>query len=272
MKNLQRVGGMLLAATAMPGEPYDDLKELYGRLLGQWVLEMNHVTALIGGFDSQQKHIGQEGVIFTTVSKERQAAAVKFLNDHAFKSPSFAVRPEVLRRVEPAGVLARIKNSQQRILNGLLNPARFDRLVEQEALDGIKAYKPTEFLTDLRRGIFSELAAAQVTVDAYRRNTQRLLIDTLADRLNGRIPVTDDARAFFRGELRSLAASIRVAVRKAADRATRLHLEDAQDQIAKALDPRFLRPAAAPAGGPNQQTFDELEILSCFPDYGIRLP
>ena len=36
IKNLKRVADMLLPATSHPGEPYDDLEELYGRMLGQW--------------------------------------------------------------------------------------------------------------------------------------------------------------------------------------------------------------------------------------------
>ena len=32
-------------------------------------LEMNHVAAIVGGFNSQQKHIGQEGVRFTPVPR-----------------------------------------------------------------------------------------------------------------------------------------------------------------------------------------------------------
>jgi hypothetical protein len=111
-----------------------------------------------------------------------------------------------------------------------------------------------------------------VKIDAYRRNTQRLFLDTLAERLNGRAPATDDARAFVRGELRNLAASIRAALSKSSNRATRLHLDDALDQIAKALDPKFLRPAGAPGPGPNPPTFDEIEEMdsrNCFPDYAI---
>jgi hypothetical protein len=272
MKNLQRVGSMLLSATTgKAGEPYDDLAEVYGRLLGQWVLEMNHVAALIGGFESQQKHAGQEGVRFVTVPKDRQAAAVKFLNDNAFKAPAFALHADVLRRIEPSGVLDRLKISQQRILTAVLNPARFSRLVEQEAIDGAAAYKPTDFLGDLRKGIWSELAAPQVKIDAYRRNTQRLFIDALSDRLNGRLPATDDARAFFRGELRTLSASIREALPRTMDRATRLHLEDAQDQITKALDPKFIRPAAGPVILFNTLDSEGIDPERCFPDYAIRL-
>jgi hypothetical protein len=272
---------MLLKATTKPGEAYADLEELYGRLLGQWVLEMNHVAALVGGFDSRQKHGGQDGVRFLPIPRARQVAAVRFLNEHAFKPPSFALQPDVLRRIEPAGVLERLETAQQRVFGALLAPARMARLVEQEAIDGAAAYKPTDFLRDLRTGVWSELGAPEVKIDAYRRNTQRLFIEVLADRLNGRTPVTDDARAFFRGELRTLNASLAAALPKARDRATRLHLEDARDQIAKALDPRFARPAPVP-GGPQSgldgefvddadgKLFEEIGPLNCFPDFAIR--
>ena len=36
IKNLKRVADMLLPATSHMGEPYDDLEELYARMLGQW--------------------------------------------------------------------------------------------------------------------------------------------------------------------------------------------------------------------------------------------
>src|SRR6187402_1379424 len=52
--NLKRVAKLLVpASTSETGAPYDDLSELYGRMLGQWTLEMNHVAAIVGGFNSQ---------------------------------------------------------------------------------------------------------------------------------------------------------------------------------------------------------------------------
>jgi hypothetical protein len=280
MKNLERVGKMLLPATTTEkGEPYDDLTEVYGRLLGQWVLEMNHVSSIVGGLDSQQKHIGQEGVRFTPVSRERQVAAVQFLHQNAFKVPSFATNPDILRRMEPVGVLDRVKTSQTRVLTTLLNNARLGRLIEQEAIDGSSAYNPTDFLADVRKGIWSELAAPQVKVDAYRRNLQTSYLEVLGDKINGRVPVTGDIRAFVRGELATLKGSIAAALPKTSDRATRLHLQDAQDQIAKILDPKFEKGGTAPLvivpatglefdGEATESGWFNPEI--CFPDYAIH--
>ena len=42
-------------------------------MLGQWAPEMNHVAAIVGGFNSQQKHIGQPGVLFTPIPRDEQA-------------------------------------------------------------------------------------------------------------------------------------------------------------------------------------------------------
>ena len=280
IKNLKRVADMLLPATSHPGEPYDDLEELYGRMLGQWATELNHVAGLVGGFNSQQKHAGQDGVRFTIVPKERQAAAVRFLNENAFATPSWAVRPEILRRIEVVGALARINAAQERVLNSLLNNTRFDRLVEQEALDGVASYKPADFLFDVRKGIWSELDAGPVRIDVYRRNLQNSYLDLLSAKLNGRPPVTDDYRALIRAELRDLNTAITTAQARATDRQTRAHLADAKDQIAKALDPKFSPPAPTTPTSPfgfddelkfNVSSFEDFNEADCWPDYAIRL-
>ena len=284
LKNLERVAGMLLEATAVPGDPYDDLDELYGRLVGQWATEMNHVAAVVGGFTSQQKHFGQDGVRFTTIPRETQAGAVAFLNDHAFTTPMFLVDPEILRRIEPVGVLDRIRTSQARVLRTLMSSDRLLRLVEQQALDGDVAYAPTDFLADLRGGVWRELDEAEVEIDAYRRNVQRTYLEVIDDRLNGRSPAEDDARPFLRGELRALDRSAATALARVSDRATRLHLEDVQDQIARTLNPP--PGASGSSGGESSRAFDDLDLVgilddpwsglshdgeSCWPDYAVRV-
>ena len=273
IKNLKRVADMLLPATSHPGEPYDDLEELYARMLGQWATELNHVTAIVGGFNSQQKHGGQDGVRFVIVPREKQAMAVRFLNENAFATPTWAVKPDILRRIEPMGALARVNAAQERVLNSLFSNTRFDRLVEQEAIDGAIAYRPSDFMSDVRRGIWSEIEAGPVKIDVYRRNLQNSYIDLLSNKLNVRPSVTDDYRALIKAELRDLSTAINAAMPRATDRATRAHLADARDQIAKALDPKFA-PPTTPAPTFNPFGFDEEDEqynFNCWPDYAIRI-
>ncbi len=293
LKNLQRVAKLLLpATTAKQGEPYEDLAELYGRMLGQWTLEMNHVGAIVGGFNTQEKYVGQAGVIFTPVPRAHQIEAVKFLNENAFATPVWAIDPEILRRIEPIGALNRIRNAQDSVLNNLLSSARFARLVEQAALDGRGSYAPAEFLTDVREGVWSELDAPHVRIDAYRRNLQRAYLDLANNKVNGSavsLPTglppgfptaffasSGDERPLYRAQLRELSAEINTALAKTADRDTRAHLEGARDQIAKILDPKFA-PSSAATGNVIRIGFDRSDPFSaiaepgtCWPDYVIR--
>jgi hypothetical protein len=271
VKNLQRVTKMLMTATAWKdGETYDDLSEMYGRVISQWQLEMNHVTQIVGGFNSQEKAIGQEGRIFSLVEKQRQAEAVKFLVDNAFTPPMWLVDEEILRRIEAVGVIDRIHNAQQSVLNSLMNSARFGRLVEQETLDGARAYSPVEFLTTVRRGVWKELDNPQVKIDAYRRGLQRSYLTLVNNKLNpaaaeapaggaaagrggrGGGAAPGDEKPMYRSELRTLKGAIAAAIAKATDPETKAHLEASRDEIDRILDPKFLPPApaaGAAAGG-----------------------
>mgnify|MGYP001435774852 CR=1 FL=1 len=260
VRNLERVAAMLLDATHTPGEPYDDLDGVYGRLVGQWATEMNHVAAIVGGFRSQQKHIGQDGVRFTPLPRDTQAGAVAFLNEQAFTTPMFLIDPEILRRIEPVGALERLRSGQARVLRTLLSGARVERLVEQEALDGDQAYAATDFLADLRSGLWRELSDDDVRIDAYRRNVQRVYLDQVEGQLGS--SGTGDARSFFRGELRALDRAVAAALPQTVDRATRLHLEDVRDRVAETLDPT----RAASGGNGIRGLADEAEPGGSWPD------
>jgi uncharacterized protein DUF4953/uncharacterized protein DUF5117/uncharacterized protein DUF5118 len=273
VKNLQRVAKMLMSATAYKeGETYNQLSELYGRMLGQWSTEMTHVAGIVGGFNSQEKVVGQEGRVYTLIPKEKQQAAVKFLLESAFTTPAWMIDEEILRRIEPVGVIDRIRTGQNRVLASLMSSVRYARLAEQEALDGDRAYSPVEFLGAVRKGIWKELDGPQVKIDPYRRELQRSYLHEVNNKLNpveraaaaggGRgAPVPDgepvplrvtssgDEKPMYRTELKALSAAIGAAIAKTSDHETKAHLEASKDEIAKILDPKFAPPAAPAAAG-----------------------
>lgn len=242
LKNLQRVMDMLLPALSRPGEPYDDLKDMYSHVVEQWNNEMRPVAHLIGGVEEQEKHFGQEGPRFSLVPKEKQAAAVRFLNENAFQTPSFLLRPDVLQRIAPTGALDTIKSMQMGMLEDVLEEGKLTRLIEQETLNGDKAYRPTAFLADVRRGIWREIDAPSVKIDAYRRNLQGGYVQVMAEKIGAKQAIDDLGRPYYRAELTTLNAEIARALPKTTDAETRAHLENMHDQIAKALDPKFLPP------------------------------
>jgi hypothetical protein len=265
---------MLMPATAYKeGDTYEQLGELYARLLSQWSTEMSHVANVIGGFNTQEKTVGQEGRIFNLIPKERQREALKYLLENAFLTPSWMVDEEILRRIEPVGVINRIHTAQNRVLTSLMNSARFARLLEQSMLDGALALSPVEFLSSVRKGLWKELDGAAVKIDPYRRELQRSYLQAINTKLNpppaaatalpfgppdqggrgGARPASSgDEKPMYRAELRALSATLTAALAKTTDPETKAHLDASKDEIARILDPKFAPPApaaATPAGG-----------------------
>ena len=259
LANIKRLVPMLLpAATTDKLEDYDLLNDLYDRLVGQWGLEMNHVAVVVGGVWRHEKYPDQAGVIHTPVPKARQAEAVRFLNEEAFKTPAYFLDSEVLRRIEPSGFVDRIRVRQTALLSALFQDQRLARLAEQGAtLPAGTAYTLSDLLADVRRGIFSELESAQPSVDAYRRNLQEAFVDQMDRLINTPLATLPppqfaffpgvtatnrptDARALARFELQGLQTSLRAAAPKAppGDRSTRAHFVDLQARIDRVLNSR----------------------------------
>jgi hypothetical protein len=253
LRNIARVARLLEpATTAREGETYEDLAELHRELVGQWTREVGHVARIPGGLSKQTKVVGQEGAVYTPISEARQRAAVEFLNEQAFRTPSYLIDPTVLRKLEPTGSLERIGNAQRSVLNTLLDNGRLQRMIETEALArGANVYTLGEMLGDLRRGLWSEIYRGGA-IDPYRRRLQRTYVELVASKLNppptpAGIPAqfatllgaqsAPDARALLRGELVDLDRELATAIARTGDRTTRLHLQDARAQIERVLDP-----------------------------------
>ncbi|HEY2825538.1 MAG TPA: zinc-dependent metalloprotease, partial [Gemmatimonadales bacterium] len=266
--NIKRLMPMIMpATTADKLDTYGDMASLYNNVVGQWGREINGVAQVVGGVYHTDKYPGQAGPVYTPVPRERQAAAVKFLNDNVFQTPMYLLDPQIQRLTENEGSLSRIRARQDAVLTTILNDDKLARLADQAATATAAdpAYTLADLFGDLRHGIFSELAdTSRVTVDAYRRNMQRALVEQL-DRLvngtsaaggaggrggrGGASPRPADARALARLELKDLETMVSNAVPHASDRMTQAHLEDLKADIQKALDKTPSEGGAAAGGG-----------------------
>lgn len=252
--NIKREVQYLIPATRKPMEGWDDLDMLYGRLIGQWQTELGHVANIVGGVDSREQYGNQDELRFTPISRDRQRRAVAFLVENAFPTPTFFLVDEILRRIEPSGNVARITSGQGRILNSILRDDRLIRLSEHA--HGVRSgstYTPMELLSDIRSGLFSELASNR-EIDVYRRTLQRMYVEALDTKINpeppaagaaqsaGRAPTRpqldpelSDIYAVVRAELRALGDDIRQAAAGASG-LKKAHLEDLLYRIETALE------------------------------------
>jgi hypothetical protein len=179
--NLQRVVPNLIAWTTKPGEDYEDLKELYGEALGMWSRYMGHVVSLIGGVQVDQKTADQRGAVYTAVPQARQRAALRFLNEHAFRTPTWLAPAAILTRIGPPAGQTSLVANQAGVVSQLLDTRRLERLGAAEALDPANAYPLATYFGDLRRALWGARAAdPAIVLDASRRALQRVYLERLA--------------------------------------------------------------------------------------------
>jgi hypothetical protein len=258
IRSIRQIAPLLVKSTVQPGRNYDDLEQMYGRLIGQWATELRHVAWVVGGTEAQEKYAGQPGERFKPLPRVRQKEAVRFLQENAFATPTYFLRDDILRYIENEGAIRRINQAQNGILSTLFNDRRMERLIENEALaeDRGDVYTLAELLTDVRLGLWREITTGSVRIDAFRRELQRSYLNQVNNKINppaftapagapagfaaqvGPARSTSDVRSLFKEELRTLDADVARAVSRAADRETRAHLNDVRDQIRKVLDPK----------------------------------
>ncbi|WP_029037805.1 zinc-dependent metalloprotease [Salinimicrobium xinjiangense] len=249
IKNLKRIIPNLIEWTAEDGKNYDDLETMYGQVLGQYNRYMGHVAANVGGVIKETKTYDQEGPVFFHVTADKQKKAMNFLQDELFSTPQWLIDQEIFNKIEFDGNVERIRNTQERTLNNLLDFGRMQRLIENREVNGNSAYSLLDMMQDLRNGIWSELRRGQ-NIDTYRRNLQRAYINRMEylmtqEQSSGRSWGTrsdvdvaqSDIRPVVRGELKNLQRDLRNSIGRSRDTLTRYHLEDALERVNLILDP-----------------------------------
>lgn len=256
IKNLKRILPNLLEWSKEDGESYAELDELYGALTGQFKRYMGHVTKNVGGIYDTPKTYDMTGNQFEVVPKSLQKDAVAFLNTQLFITPKWLLNQNILSKINPENGVEAIKSMQDATLNSLLAGDRMVRLMETSSISKDN-YSVDELMTDLKKGIFSELKNKN-SIDIYRRNIQKLYVDKMIELLNPgeasvrAVPVgvtygfntrkvnlaQTDLPSISRGQLNSLKTELKLSTDRMTDRISRYHVLDLIYRIEQGLDPK----------------------------------
>ena len=246
--NLKRIVPNLTKWTSEDGKDYSDLQTMYGQVLTQFNRYMGHVSSNIGGVYQYYKTYDQEGPVYTHVKKSHQKKCMNFLNDQLFETPTWMIDNNILNKIEFAGITNRIRSTQSRTLNSILDFGKMARLIENEAINGKNAYSLIDMMSDLKKGIWKELYSHK-TIDVYRRNLQFAYLDRISYIMNeeqGSLPswargrVTSvkvsqsDIRTIAVGQLLELKKDIK-RHKNRSDKMTKMHLDMAMAKINKIL-------------------------------------
>lgn len=248
IKNLKRILPNLIEWSKEDGEDYSELEGLYGSLVGQFRRYMGHVTKNVGGIYETPKTYDMEGDLYEAVPSSIQNDAVSFLNEQLFKTPTWLLDQNILAKINPDNGVEAIKSLQDRTLSSLLDGDRLVRLIETSSLSK-KNYSVDELMSDLRKGIFSEVKT-NAPIDIYRRNLQKLFVENIIKALDIDKKATarfnrktiklseTDIPSIARGQLTELKSQLKVAASLTSDRLSKFHLQDLVSRIDTALNPK----------------------------------
>ena len=248
IKNLKRILPNLIEWSKENGEDYDELNGLYNSLTGQFRRYMGHVTKNVGGIYETPKTYDMEGSQYEVAPSAIQNEAVAFLNKQLFKTPLWLLDQNILSKIKPENGVEAIKSIQDGTLSSLLSGDRLVRLLETSSQNKAN-YSVDELMSDLRRGIFSEIKM-NTRIDIYRRNLQKLFVSKLIETMSSdksnvtffsgrRIVLADtDIPSIARGQLNELKSQLKVAASTTPDRLTKFHLNDLVARIENAMKPK----------------------------------
>jgi hypothetical protein len=263
MSNLRTMTEQLMSWVLDDGDDHYELETHYLQALTQWNRYAEHAAAAVGGSWTHHKRAGEAGPVYTAVEPAYQRQAMRFIDEHVLQTPRWALDVNMLRRLEHAGAVERIRAYQELAVQRLLNHARLARMIEHEAFHGSATYTPADMLDDTREMVWREVRQNR-GVDTYRRNLQRAYLQQAEYLLkeaesrhwnppsSGNLRVSSDndpplsadlhiaqsdIRPLVRDQLRQLDRELRSALQRGvSDRMTRIHLEDALVRIGRALE------------------------------------
>ncbi|GAB3424673.1 zinc-dependent metalloprotease [Niabella aquatica] len=249
IKNLQRIIVNLPQYTRQDNKDYTNLGVIYNEAITQFGRYIGHVARNVGGIERTPKRVEQSGPVYRFTAKTRQKEAINWLQNNVFITPAWIIQTDYAA-VTGENPLSVISKLQDRALNSLVNAATISKLAGFEAMDQAKAYTPNEMLNDVRKSIFSELAARK-TINIYRRQLQKLYVEKLIALTAEQAPAalkgsagntanfkTSDVLSAVKGQLRTLSGEIRIAANSYSDAASKNHLLDLQERIRNVLDPK----------------------------------
>ncbi|MES3630607.1 MAG: zinc-dependent metalloprotease [Longimonas sp.] len=262
MRNLRTATQSLMDWVLDEGDDYYELETHYLQNLTQWNRYAEHAASAVGGSWTHHKRYGEGGPVYTPIEAEYQQKAMAFIDEHILSTPEWALDMDLLRRIEHAGAVERIRAYQELAVQRLLNHARLARMIEHEAFLGDDTYRPADMLDDARTAIWREVQQGE-SIDTYRRNLQRayleqahyLLHEAESDHwspprsgnlrvgsnddppLNADLHISQsDMRPLVRDQLKLLRNEVADALNSGvSDRMTRIHLEDVLERIDEAL-------------------------------------
>jgi hypothetical protein len=177
IKNLKRIVPSIIAWTSEPNKDLQNSSVLYKEVVSQYSRYMGHALKNVGGIYRTPRTVEENKPSNEFVPAAHQQAAMKFLQEQLFTTPTWLIDKELITRVyiDPVSVIGGIQRSA---IAQLINKRRLDKMSKDEAYNGATAYSPSRMFVDLKKAIWGDLTNGKAS-DIYVRNMQKAYVEAL---------------------------------------------------------------------------------------------
>jgi hypothetical protein len=243
--NLKRILQHLPEWTHRPNQGYGDLKTMYNELLAQFSRYAGHVASNISGWYLESKSVEEKGELYVPVPATKQRQAVAWLQEQVFKTPVWLQYHPVTVKAEDYFSNSAINVVGTKTLAAVINVFHMEGLLRAAELYGDKqVYTCAAFLSDMKRGIWSELIT-HTPIDAYRRELQDTYVNILTRIVapesagkTGSQQTASELLIVVKPHLAVLKSAITAAIPVTTDATSKAHLQLMEEKIKQALDPK----------------------------------
>lgn len=180
IKNLKRILPQIIKWNAKADIGDAPILEAYKTVFGQYSIYLYHVLRNVGGV-YENVLMGSDTTPSKIVSpKEKQKAAVKYINDQFFVTPTWLANPAVIKRL---GVNFPLEwnTLQKEVIGRLVSLSTMSKMIYQDYTVGKeKGYSLEEYLRDLTKYVFTDMKSGQ-QIDLIHRNLQKVYVARLLE-------------------------------------------------------------------------------------------
>lgn len=148
-----------------------NLRSMYNQVANQLRRYDFHVLANIGGVCSDFKSVDELGAVYSDTPKEKQMAALQYLQRNVFTEPEWLVSEDYVARITPD------RHSMAKSVGTSVVSSMFSLRVLNRLTD---TYPASEYLPSALSMLFKDLMAGNASEpSAYTRSLQRTAVSTL---------------------------------------------------------------------------------------------
>lgn len=257
-QNAQLLWQRLDRQQPIAGESFNDMRLIFDEIFEYYFQYAYFLTTYIGG-QSFNRYRGGDAVgklPFESVAITQQQQALSLLQQYVLSDRAFQFSPDLVNKLAPSRwnhwgempemqqldypIYDRILLLQSVILRELLGNDRLARLRDGELRSANQTLKIPDLFNFLQTSIWGEVIqpTEPLRLSSLRRGLQREYLNQLVRMVLRKSRVPEDARSMAWYELKQLRGALDTTLKRHAkdlDVATRAHLEESSDRIAKAL-------------------------------------